>query len=459
MSNVDTKLDCFEPYTDEDIYLDDLVFGMTEAEREAFFKQIIEANDMTEEEQAEFQAALEAELSDLYATVYEQSQQLEAIIESDLSTASDINDAEAALAELEVIMPYLSGDISSDWGDAEDIWAEQNVEITSGEDHTHSADDAEEGATYSVTITNDESDSSFEDDESLGDLDGDGYNDDEMVDENGVALDDWNGDGVITEEDATYDPNADQSVVTIEGDIAAIELSSYYEETDTKTYKITKEDGTEYYLVVVGDAKIVCATIPSNLDSMPEEVTSNMYEYADSEHSYYYHVEGSDPEEYDSYYSIYQTSDSTNNTLEIDEPSAEDWENGRSYTITMQDGVADTLTLNFGDDVELSFSEGPNGELIITARNAEGQTITITIENWSTEEDDDGDMDAININGGIIEESDYSDLAAIANGTNTGDADYLSNIVANLIHHNGDDDSIYEDAVDDGFDWATVTPS
>lgn len=459
MPSVDTKLDCFDTYFDEDIYLDDLI-NMTEEEREAYFKQLIDANDLTEEEQAEFQAALDTELSDLYTIVYEQSQQLEAIIESDLSTASDVAAAEASLTECDAIMPYLTGDISSDWGDAEEIWADQNIEVSSGEDHTHSVDDPENGATYTVTVVDDTSDSSFEDDETLGDLDGDGYNDDVMVDENGVALDDWDGDGVITEADATYDPYGDTSAVTIdldEGD--SIEMSSYDAETETVTFKITKADGTEYYLTIVGEADIYCSVLPTNLESMPEDVTARMYEYADSEHSNYYYLEGHEQEEYDSYYSIYQTSDSTNNTLEIDEPSAEDWTNERSYTITMQDNVADTLTLNFGDDVTLEFGEGPNGELIIYATNAEGQTITITIENWSTETDDEGDMDAININGGIIDESDYSDLAAIANGMSTGSATYLSSIVANLIHHNGDDDSIYEDAVDDGYDWASVVPS
>lgn len=458
MSSVDTKLDCFDPYTDEDVYLDDVINLAISGGLEAYFKQLIEANDMTAEEQAELQAAFDLELSDLYAICYEQTQQLDAIIASDLSTASDIVAAEAALVEIDSFMPYLTGDLSSDWSDAMDLDAEQNVEVPSGEDHTHDVDTAEEGATYTITVTNDESDSSFEDDESLGDVDGDGYNDDEMVDASGVALDDWDGDGVTTEADATYDPNADQSVVTVEGDIRAIELSSYDEETNTKTYKITKEDGTEYYLVIVGDAKIVCSTILTNLDSAHEDVTSNMYEYADSEHSYYYYVEGHDPVEYDSYYSNYQSSDYTNNTVPDIEPSTEDWENERSYTITLQDGVADTVNLNFGDDVTLEFAEGPNGELIIYATNGEN-TITITIENWSTETDDEGDMDAININGGIIDENDYSALATIANGTSTGSADYLSYIVANLIHHNGDDDSIYEDAVDDGFDWSTVLPT
>lgn len=459
MSSVDTKLDCFDTYFDEDIYLDDLV-NMSEEEREAYFKQLIDASDMTPEEQAEFQAAFDLELSDLYAICYEQTQQLDAIIANDLSTAADIIAAEAALAEIDLFMPYLTGDLSSDWGDAMDLDAEENVEITSGEDYTHSIDAPESGATYTITVTDDTSDSSFEDDESLSDDDGDGYNDDDRdVDNDGVADYDVDGDNVITEADMTYDAYNDPTTVTIdldEGD--SIEMSSYDAETDTVTFKITKADGTEYYLTIVGEADIYCSVLPTNLDSMPEDVTARMYEFSDSEHSYYYYVEGHDPEEYDSYYSVYQTSDSSNNTLEIDEPSTEDWENERSYTITMQDSVADTLTLNFGDDVTLEFAEGPNGELIIYASNGEN-TITITIENWSTETDDEGDMDAININGGIIDESDYSDLAAIANGTDTGSATYLSNIVANLIHHNGDDDSIYEDAVDDGYDWASVVPA
>lgn len=444
MAEIDSQVDAFETYFGEEVSYDDLC-TMTEEEREAYFLQLLLENPLSEDEIKAFEDELQAEIDDYYALYREQYAQLEAIIDNDASTAAEIQTAQDSLALLDEIEPGLSGDISSDWGDAVDLYEEMNVVLEAGEDYTSSIDNPINEATYTIdaSATDTSSGSAFNTaaNEDWLDLDHDGYKETNPdVNNDGIADDDYNGDSVITEADLTYGTETDRTTVTLDLDSTdTLEMASYDADTQTVVFKVTKEDGTVYYIEVIGDCDIISSVIPTNLSSMHDDVTARMRESGSSEHTYYYFNNGVEPNAATDFYTIVDMNDMPDNSYTVD-PSTDDWTNERDYTIDMNSSKADELNLEFDDDVELDFAAGPNGELIITATNSLGQTITITVENWSVAQDSDGNTDQINITGGIIDDDDLADLYDISTGLTTkGTATYGFTLAANIIYYDSDE--------------------
>jgi hypothetical protein len=482
---IDTYLDSLEDYFGVEMTLEDF---LDIDDLDSFFAQLIldAAAAGKEVDFDAFESDFEDEVKDTHAYLYEQASELQAIIDSEGSTVSQVAQAELLHEEIMELDALADDDgenyLLDAWDDGQTLSAELSQTITEGESTTISPDDPQNGQNYSVTIesADDSSSGSSMNDETNAndaDLDGDGYKETHWdTDGDGVlsteeadaeAASDFDGDGnietvgeemsglkdggEITAADFTHTGDTD-TTITIdleEGD--TLELSSWDDSTLTAMYKVTKEDGTVYYITlenVTEDTKIVCDTIPTNLDSMPDYISSKSWEFSDSQYSYYYFQDGHTGE-YDAGTATntsqaYIYLEDTGNTTTI-EPSSEDFAAGKDYTVYCDANNADTLNLKFDDTTELAFvwtqntnSDGSTdyatGTLVIKATDAHGNTITITLHDFNVADNN------INITGGNISDDadvDYHMSQDLDSGTGdyTSTKDYIS--LADMIIWNG----------------------
>lgn len=413
MSQIENNnMESFEVYFDHQINVDDFV-GMDD--REAFLTQLIQDNSLSDDEVAKFEEDFEAEVKALYEEAFVARAELGAMLKSGNLTVAEAASVELAMADLDVLIDTLGDDdeLLDEWGDALESYADQNVELKNGESHTIDLSDAKAGQTYAVAVV--------ESEEKLGafdegasskgwwDTDSDGYTD-TFWDRNrdGVADQDFNKDGVIDEFDnaAYVSPEAQPSVVIAlqEGD--TLDFSSFEKgPPSVSTFKVTKENGDEVFIQVTGEAKIISETVPNNLDSMPSDVTSRMYEGADKKFPCSYYIDGTLPRHMQDveYKTILNMADQD---YEYDiNPSSLDYTMGREYTVNFTDGESDSLSLNLSDDAVVSFSQDDPESLLITMTitTDEGE---VTIHLVGFQADTSGEnlvTDSIDISGGSIE--------------------------------------------------------
>jgi hypothetical protein len=384
---------------------------MEEEDREELFTDAAEEYDLTPEEMAEIAEEASAEMAELITLANAQINDLEAIAESDYSSESQIDLANKLIEELADIVDALENEVEEDFSDVMAFLDTTENTIDSGEETTHNSADIDE--TYNgIEIVYDASDaeagtgSSFNDENNaMGydvDTDGDGTYDDFMdSDGDNIPDRDFNEDGVIDELDwngATTIDNAALVVELEDGD--SWELVSYDDTSPaTAKYKVTKEDGTEYFITAIGDnLTIVCDTPPTNLGSMPAELKGRSQEFTTSEDTYLYLTEGYELTGDHGYFSIYDMADFTDNNLSTTFTST-DILNGREVTVNFQEGVSDDFTCDLPDDavvtgIEYS-TDTETGERILTliVKNAAGDTMRINLIGFEID-------DTINITGG-----------------------------------------------------------
>jgi hypothetical protein len=419
-------------------YIDELgmdmeeFYRLSEDERVATYENAI--SDMTDEELTEFEAALKETMDYLYEEYAVQVAELEQIIDSGSSSTEEVTRAEIYLEEIEA-MEDVAHAYSSEFGEAQSELADHNVEtstdytvdagsdVQSGEEFVIDCTGAVETETTADWAEDDHPDWLDTDDDGIGDTDPDANDD-------GYADEDFNGDGIYSEADFERE-DATETVQTITITVAAtdtVTVSSYDSETGTVRFAITKEDGTVYYVTV----KSVSGALPNikftNGSSLHSEdftdldvaLVDRIYTEVSSEYSLAHYLDmdtGEDDGDVDPY-TIVDLSDQEDNSYSLT-ISDEDIEDGREVEFYCEDGTADSIDLDFPDDAELSFAEGSDGELIITAEDASGNTMTVTIYGWQSEiewSDSVGTetiADSINITGGVIDQSDAEDLATI----------------------------------------------
>lgn len=463
MSDVSTYIEAL------DMNIEDL-YEMTEQERENYYEELI-AN-MSDEEIEELQSELKSAFDALEYHLIGQQADLEYIIDSDDSTAGEIAQAEYYVDMVDGMLE-ICDDFSSEFADAQDSLTAHNVELTSGTYTFDAGSDVQDGEEFVIdasgtgekpeTAGTDE----YADDDSWVDTDGDGYKDTQAdTDGDGRADVDTNGDGKITEADMlnAWETQSSATVVITLDENDTMTLSSYDSETGETKWAVTKEDGTTYYVTIKGTPDIRLSGGFGGLspdavaDTWSPELLHRFYENTTTSKSFGDLAGVEKPESSGDYYTVYDMSDYDNedsdnpaNELNLT-PSDEDFENGREYTITCQEDYADYINLNFDDDVELNFSEGSDGEIVITATNSNGETVTIKIYDWQspgdlgfTSTDDASGFDIINIEGGNITQSDANAAYAISATTEDAAEDFYGiYTAAAIIYHNGEDESLYE---------------
>jgi hypothetical protein len=419
--SLDTNISAYE---DIGIYMSaSEIAQMTEEDREEMFSDAALEYELTPEEMAEIAELASAEIAELLALVNAQINDCEAIAASEYSSESQIDMANGLIAELTAIADGLENDVEEDFNDVMTFLDTTENTIASGEEATH--DSASIDETYDgVEIIYDASDaesgtgSSFNDENnSMGydvDTDGDGTFDDYVdADNNDVPDRDFNEDGVIDELDwygATVQDNATLVVDLEEGD--SWELVSYDGTSPaTAKYKVTKEDGTEYFITAIGDnLTIVCDIPPTNLSSMPPELKGRSQEFTNSEDTYLYLTEGYELTGEHGYFSIYDIADKTDNNLSTAFSSA-DIQNGREATINFQEGVADDFTCDLPDDavvtgVEYSYDIDTGiRTMTLIVENAAGDTMRINLVGIEMD-------DTVNITGGEFSQEAIDALSA-----------------------------------------------
>lgn len=386
----DTSIEAFEEYFGTDVDLEDLA-EMSAEERQAWFEQLYAQNPDVDADA--FEEALKEDLEEFYTTLYTYYKDLDDLLDSgELSNSEEVN-VEMLMEDLKEWMELCDEDINSAWGDALGEYNEKNVEVDAGDTYTVTPDDPQNGDEYVITFSEEESSDSgsvFNSDENADwiDTDGDGYrekNPDE--DSDGIADEDFDGDGAITEADMTYGQNTSDSVAVLDLEESdTLYCVSYDEDTNTAKFRVTQEDGTIYYITITGADKIVTGSnVPTNYENLPTTLLGMMYENETSANSYHYHVYGSEPDNgTGDYYSIYDMSEKYDettgtNSLEI-APTDEDFENGREYTIECESEQADAITIDleqYGEDAKISFSTDADGNVVMTVTTDKG-TITIT---------------------------------------------------------------------------------
>lgn len=432
-TNLDTTLDCLG------IDLEEL-YEMSEDERETLYKQALANLSTTEAEDlaADFKQALK----DLENALEDYQDDLEDIIDDGDSSTAEIARAERALEEVDELLSFVDGEETS-FGEAQTELSEEDVDVTDGSDYPFEATDPENGQEYVIDATalEEEDEGSWLDsydqhagDESYVDSDGNGSLDTQAdTDGDGRADVDTNGDTVIDESDMLdYDeqnPTNQTITLTVDG---TVELASYDAETGDTRWAVTTENAEgetiTYYVTVkgfpdieftgsytMGGADIDSTWAPELLNRVysstaTTETLGDVMGVADPEApttEYYTKIDMED------YYD--ETTLDYTYTLE---PSATDFEEGREYVITCGEDLEqdDNINLNFDDDVELDFSQNEEGDIVITATNANGESMTIVLENFGAIQGNDARdsvTDLLNITGGIIDEDDYWDLAEI----------------------------------------------
>lgn len=405
-----------------------------------------------------FETDLEDEVKDIHYYLYEQSAELTAIISSSDSTVSQIAQAELLLEEIKELDALADDDgenyLLDAFEDGQELSAELSQTITEGESVTLSPDDPQNGQNYTLTIEDADDASSgssmnSEANENYADLDSDGYKEtnwdtdgdgvlsaDEANTEAEFDIDgdgstetlaqevgDRDGDGAVTAADFTYTGNT-ATTVTIdleEGDV--LEFASWDEETLTCMYRVTKEDGTVYYITlenVTEDTQIICDTIPTNLDSVPDYISSKSKEFSSSQYSWYYFQtdESGSPrhEEYEDSSTSADTSKSyiyledTGNAVTI-EPSEADFAANKEYTVYFTSGTADDVSIELPEGVEaedIVWSTDADGNSVMTVETEDGGSIAITLVGFEDpadmEDEATGDVVAILIDGVDVSE-------------------------------------------------------
>lgn len=453
MSDVtNNNLAVLEQYFDYSIDVDDFI---EMDDREVFLTQLIQEHSLSESEIEDFEAAYEEEIVALHDEAYVARAELRAMLDSENLSVGEKASVELALADLDALIAVLGDedDLLDEWGDALDTFESQNVEIKQGESHTLDVADASAGETYSVTVV--------EGEETLGafdkgsaqdgwwDTDSDGYTDTFWDnDGDGIADKDFNNDNVIDEFDnAAYSAPSSQPTVTIqleEGD--TLDFSSYEAgPPSVSTFKVTKDNGDEVFIQITGEAKIISETVPENLNSMPSDVTSRMYEGTDKKFPYSYYIDGTLPDYMSDteIQSIVSMSDQDDNSFEIN-PTSDDYINGREYTIDFETATSDVLDINLSPDAEVSFSQtGNTSNLIVMTITTDEGTITINLQNMEVAPSaTDTTSDFINIDGGSV---DYESLNGIGVKYEGLAAYYIGGLYS-LVSH---DDELTKDIYDE----------
>jgi hypothetical protein len=456
--SLDTNISAYE---DIGIYMSaSEIAQMTEEDREDMFSDAAIEYDLTPEEMAEIAELASAEIAEFLTLINAQINDCEAIADSDFASTSQIDMANKLIAELTVIADGLENDVEEDFNDVMTFLDTTDNTIASGEEATHNSADIDESYD-SVEIVYDASDaesgtgSSFNDENNtMGydvDTDGDGTFDDFVdADGNDVPDRDFNEDGVIDELDwygATVQDNATLVVDLEDGD--SWELVSYDDTSPaTAKYKVTKEDGTEYFITAIGDnLTIVCDTPPTNLSSMPPELKGRSQEFTNSEDTYLYLTEGYELTGEHGYFSIYDMADKTDNNLSTAFTSA-DIQNGREVTVNFQDSVDDDFTCDLPDDAvvtgaEYSYDPEAGGRILtLIVEDAAGNTMRITLVGFDQN-------DTINITGGEFSQEAIDALNSYSIWNNQTSEEYI--LYSDLISSDGeplsgrDDDEITAD--------------
>lgn len=399
----------------------DDISDMSETERLAYFEKLYADSEITEEEFADFLEKFEEELDAKYEQTYVSIKELEAMIESGNLTAGETASLELVIQDLEEILALIDGDaeLLDSVEDAKDQYDSHNQVLEYGDSTTVSADELENGTTVKIDATETEGDtgtsSAFDAaGEGMVDSDQDGVKDVYWDQDNdNIADDDFNNDGVIDEKDNPDHYQTNPTSVTIEleeGD--SLTLASYDDSTDpiVSTFKIAKENGDVVYVEITGEPTIYSETVPSNLETIPTDLTGRMFESTESKHPYSYYTDGFDPALEGDFNSIYKLEDSDDASLDIT-PSDTDFDVGRSYDVYLDASEDGTLNLAFPEDatIDIDVSDTTNRTAVMTVTNVDGQQIVITIHDIDHSfKDDHLNEHIINITGGEITEETYS---------------------------------------------------
>jgi hypothetical protein len=428
-----------------------------------WFDQTLDTLELSEEDLAQLKIDFETEIAGFEELIRAQQNDLETIINSD--------NADAQLAALAAItyedLDELDDAIADAYPALEEASEEyllENITLIEGESATLNSDDYNDGDT--ITIDSSEAaatGSEFNEDWMYDDARyGEGSVVDgvlEIVDADLDGVADWdvNGDDVIDGDDLVgIEVDLPTVILELEDDIESWSLTTFDDSADPilHTYTFYREDGTSYQMTFIGECEIVCSKHPENLDTMPTDLTKNMRETAESEHSYAYYLEGEEPDAV-APISMYETVDYPDYELALDLTEQQLYDDGATIIIECSEGIEDLVDLTFPNDGELDFSTGDDGQLIITCTNEQGQSITCEvygIENNSVcTTDADGNTntsyygisDKLNINGGIIDDNDLLSLAEMTSElgvTDPASALYgISVSLLTILFHNDED--------------------
>lgn len=441
-------------YTYEDLA------DMTPEQREAFYASLFIG--LTEEEIAALEESLQAQYYSYYGDseegYYVQAAQLQAIIDSEVSSVTEKANAELLLAEMQGELDVYEN-FSTETSDAELYTAEHLRDATDGSPVTIDAgEDVANGEEYNITCAS-SSDTTTTDADwldtnpELWDTDGDMIGD-TAGDANGdgIADQDFNGDGQITEADLSPINNTEA-----EGQVVNITVESTdrvqftYTEGDPNTCRmaITKEDGRTYYVTVTWPAGTPMpnfyfsnstALHSADITGLDPTLLNHIFATdVSSEYSVGHYTGVADPEVVDEDVTYHTSVDMAEYSATAQETANtytatvtdEDMAQNRSYEITLQDGVVDTLNFNFPPDAVISFSQGADGELIITATSEAG-SVTITIHGWQTAYSGTGDV--INLSGGTLAEDASATLMSLFPA---GEGGSPNNTAASIINFDG----------------------
>lgn len=130
------------------------------------------------------------------------------------------------------------------------------------------------------------------------------------------------------------------------------------------------------------------------------------------------------------------------------QPSETDFETSKVYEIQATRGVADHIRIILPELASVDFGQGSNGELIVYVTNS-FKVITIRIHGWEVPSESFSNLshvDKITIQGGIIDERDILELAAI--GIGSPPSPEMS--AANIVFQGDNPESLYFKGLDLG---------
>jgi hypothetical protein len=436
---LDTNFDSIQDYFSEDISLEYLI-DLSESEREAFFETLYAANELNPTDLAAFEEAFEDELVSLHDELYVTKRELDAMIDSDNLTAAEEANCELMIEDLEEWMDMCdkNGQIHSDWGDAITTYTEKNITVDAGGSTTVNPSDPQDGDIYQVTVDGGSaSDGSiFNSEENIGWIDttDDGYRDTNPdIDGDGIADEDFNHDEMISPSDLTFGQNTATAEITIsleDGDTYSIIPGASAEHA---MLKITKEDGTFYYieLTMNSSTKIIIAQLPTNdMDTIPADLLAMMYEKTNSVSSFYEIHTGIDLESEDDTWAIVNMDDKVDDAFTLNAPTPEQFDVGYEYTINFESGDADALTIDAGGN-DVSFETDAAGNLVIVLTNTENEEIRITCNGLEYSYDA-NICDTINITNGDISIDDDTWMALHSFGVSNYEGGRLGTGYGNL---------------------------
>jgi len=394
--------------------------SMTEAEREAYLYNLQLSNDLSAEQMDEITTQLESELETYWAYANALYNDLADLLTNGGLDEGQIASYEQVLKDLEDMRDMLDPDndhgLLKDWEEATSKNENTHVELTQGDSYTHNIDDPANGDTYYVSVGEGEGNSGLsdfnpEDLTGLADLDGDGYYETELdADGDGIADEDWDKDGDIDDDDmhpgsaggTTYEVDLPSGTETY--------FMDYDSSTNECTIKCTTNDDPPivFYLKIKLDGidKLIMPAF-ANLESVPDKILNMTYENSITDLSFGDHVKGvTDADAKESY-----DLEELENEKEL-EFNDQDYINNLEVTMNLESGVADTLTFNFDDDVNLSFKV-VDGVIILVAEKPGKGTIEIKLEGLGTSVDE-SIADKIIINGGEFSDAALEDVADIA---------------------------------------------